>query len=262
MDNETLKRKTAGFYNYVRERDIRNKDIVNATQFAKGNVSNYMSGKVNPSENFLITFEKAYNVQLEKFEKSGIGFIELEHHNLNRINPTTSSALADLSRITRKRKGPGEGRIINDSELVPAIQYIVPIPGQAGLKKAFFAPDEYIEENFDKETILVRPKDRGVYHKIEVDGNSMPGIVEPGDWARCEDIPKIYWTEKGTFKPDKVYCLIHRHLGILFKRISSTFRESITLSSDNIDKEEYPDEVFDLAEFSKILRVVVVEKIL
>ncbi|WP_428067331.1 S24 family peptidase [Chryseobacterium gambrini] len=245
MDNETLKRKTKGFYNYVKIKVLRNKDIVRITDFAKGNVSNYMSGKVNPSENFLITFEKSYEVNLEDYENVI-------------ISDKKEKAIADLNKI--KYKSNKGSRLINDSELIPVTQYIVPIPGQAGLKKAFFAPDEYIEEHFEKETVYVKPSERAVYHKIEVDGDSMPGIVDSGDWARCEDIPKLFWLEKGTFKPNKVYCLFHRTKGILFKRISKTFLETITLSSDNSDKNEYPDEVFDLAEFSKILIVRVVEK--
>ncbi len=173
---------------------------------------------------------------------------------------STKEALDSLNKLRKTKGRPNRSRIIHDSELVEAEQFIIPIPGQAGLKKAFFAPDQYIEDHFEKETILVRPNERAIYHKIEVDGDSMPGIVDQGDWARCVDIPKTEWLEKGTFKPNRVYCLFHRYKGPLFKRITKTFLDSITLSSDNADKDEYPDEVFDLAEFSKILRVVVVEK--
>ena len=169
------------------------------------------------------------------------------------LNPTKEDVIKQLNKI--KKRGKGEGRLIDESELVPAEQYIIPIKGQAGLKKAFFAPDQYIEDHFEKEIIYVKPNERTKYHKIEVDGNSMPGILDPGDWARCEDIPRIRWDENGVFKPNKVYCLFHRYKGPLFKRITKTLFGQITLSSDNPDKTEYPDETFDLMEFSKILIV-------
>lgn len=168
-----------------------------------------------------------------------------------------TAAMQKLREVTakKKRNKTSEGHVIDESELVPVEQFIIPIRGQAGLKKAFFMPDLYIEEHFEKEIILVKPTERAVYHKIEVDGNSMPGVLEPGEWARCEDIPQMYWENKDTFKPNKVYCLFHRKHGILFKRVSVPYYGSITLSSDNPDKVEYPDETFDLMEFSKILIV-------
>lgn len=171
-------------------------------------------------------------------------------------------AFHDLHRIAKKasEKNRSEGRIINENDLVPALQYIIPLKGQAGLRKAFFYPDEYINTTFEKETIYVKPSERGTYYKIEVDGNSMVGKLDPGDWTRCEDIPKMYWIEKGTFKADKIYCLIHRTRGILFKRISKILLENVTLTSDNPDKVEFPDETFDLNEFSKILIVRKIEK--
>lgn len=201
---------------------------------------------------------------VEKFPELDVawlltGFGEMIFHEDPKINPTKDDALKELERIRSKKKLP-EGKLLKDSSLVEAIQYVVPIKGQAGLKKAFFTPDEYIDQNFVKETILVKPSERSVYYRIEADGNSMPGIIDPGDWARCEDIHKLYWLEKGTFKKERVYCLIHRTRGILFKRIINAHLDTITLSSDNTDKDEYPDETFDLAEFSKILRVTVVEK--
>jgi len=263
MDNHTLKKKTIGFYNYIKINGFRNKDIVEATAFGKGNVSNYIKGKVNPSENFIITFEKVFNVKLEDFENVPdyifpINDISVPH----RVNTTPLDALNDLSRIKNNRRGENknEGKIINDSDLISVDQYIIPLKGQAGLKKAFFAPDQYIEDHFEKEIIYVKPAERAMYHKIEVDGNSMTGTLEPGDWARCEDIPRDLWDNRDTFKPNKVYCLFHRKHGILFKRISNVLYGTITLSSDNINKIDYPDKDFDLMEFSKILIVRKVEK--
>lgn len=167
------------------------------------------------------------------------------------------AAMQKLKEVTanKNKNKRSEGHIIDESQLIPVEQYIIPLKGQAGIKKAFFAPDQYIEDHFEKEIILVKPNERAVYHKIEVDGNSMQGTLEPGEWARCEDIPQMYWENKDTFKPNKVYCLFHRKYGILFKRVKVPYYGSITLTSDNPDKVEYPDETFDLMEFSKILIV-------
>ena len=198
---------------------------------------------------YLSLIAKKHNIS-EQWLISGIGGPDDIYL---KINPTTEDVIKQLNKI--KKKGKGEGRLIDESELVASEQYIIPIPGQAGLKKAFFAPDQYIEEHFEKEIIYVKPTERATYHKIEVDGNSMPGILDPGDWARCEDIPRTRWDENGIFKPNKVYCLFHRYKGPLFKRITKKLFNHITLSSDNTDKTEYPDETFDLMEFSKILIV-------
>lgn len=231
---------------YRKKHSLTQQQFADLVGVSKNTISNYEGGGVIPKS----------KIPILKNVLSSIPNIGLK------VNSTKDDVLNSLKQIQSKRKSisSNEGRIINDSELVQATQYIVPIKGQAGLKKAFFYPDEYIEEHFDKELILVRPTERAVYHKIEVDGNSMPGTLEPGDWARCEDISKIFWTEKDTFKPNKIYCLIHRKLGILFKRISKTYHGTITLSSDNPNKIDYPDQDFDLMEFSKILIVRKVEK--
>jgi hypothetical protein len=208
-----------------------------------------ISRENDKSDYYLSLIAKKHNIS-EQWLLNGIGSPDDLYL---KINPTKEDVINQLNKI--KKKSKSEGRIIDESELVAAEQYIIPIKGQAGLKKAFFAPDQYIEGHFEKEIIYVRPNERTKYHKIEVDGNSMPGILDPGDWARCEDIPRIRWDENGVFKPNKVYCLFHRYKGPLFKRITKTLFGQITLSSDNQDKTEYPDETFDLMEFSKILIV-------
>lgn len=234
---------------YRKKYNLTQQEFADLVGVSKNTISNYEGGSVIPKSKFPIL----------KNILSGVPNIGSD---LVVLNPTKDDVLFNLKQIQKKRKGgnQSEGRVIDDSNLVPAVQYIVPIPGQAGIKKAFFSPDEYIEENFEKETILVKPNERAIYHKIEVDGNSMPGVLEPGDWARCEDIPRVFWGEKGIFKPNKVYCLFHRKYGILFKRISKVYYGTITLSSDNPNKKEYPDQDFDLMEFSKILIVRKVEK--
>ncbi|MFC7347266.1 helix-turn-helix transcriptional regulator [Chryseobacterium zhengzhouense] len=220
--------------------------------------SQVVNGKVPFSETLYAKLKTLYSFLDINWLKHNIG----EMINEELVLDNKNQAFQDLLRVTNNIKpiNSHEGRIINESELIPVKQYIIPLKGQAGLRKAFFFPDEYIDSNFEKETIYVKPSERGTYYKIEVDGNSMVGKLDPGDWTRCEDIPKMYWIDKGTFKADKIYCLIHRTRGILFKRISKVLLENVTLTSDNPDKMEYPDETFDLNEFSKILIVRKIEK--
>ncbi|WP_185269180.1 S24 family peptidase [Chryseobacterium indologenes] len=250
MQSFELKVKIEGFYNFIALKGLRNIDIVTKTGAKKGNISSYMNKKLEPSENFIELFETSYDVNLNDYEDKKLS------------KSTAKDVISELNRIKKNKHKTSEGRLIDESELVPVEQYIIPIKGQAGLKKAFFYPDEYVEKNFEKELAYVRPKDRAVYHKIEVDGGSMPGVLNPGEWARCVEIPKNLWLEKGTFKPDKIYCLWHKDLGILFKRISKVRLDVITLSSDNTDKNDYPDQDFQLIEFSKILIVKMKEVIL
>jgi phage repressor protein C with HTH and peptisase S24 domain len=223
--------------------------------------SQVVNGKVPFSESLYSKLSSLYDFINISWLKDDVGNMVGEELKINQEDKK-ARAIQDLNRITKKSKNSNshQGHFINDDDLVPSSQYIIPLKGQAGLRKAFFYPDEYIDTNFEKETIFVKPSERGTYYKIEVDGNSMVGKLDPGDWTRCEDIPKMYWIEKGTFKPEKIYCLIHRTRGILFKRIAKLVLEEITLTSDNTDKIEYPDETFDLNEFSKIMIVRKIEK--
>ncbi|WP_131724404.1 helix-turn-helix domain-containing protein [Chryseobacterium indologenes] len=226
-------------------------------------VSNILNGKKRIGSRTALKLAELYGLNINwLLTGEGSMFDNTDESKIHSLNRTKEDVLNNLNRIKINRKVnlTSEGHEIFDHDLAEATQFIIPIKGQAGLKKAFFAPDEYIDQNFAKEIIHVKRSERGVYHKIEVDGHSMPGVLDPGDWARCEDIPKLFWLDKGTFKVNKVYCLFHRTKGILFKRISKISLDTITLSSDNTDKVEYPDETFDLMEFSKILIVRKVEK--
>lgn len=232
----------------INENQISNYEISKNTGISEAGLGSITNGITkNPRE---ITVNTIFMYLIKNYE-SNYSNIVIDH-----ISP--KDQLYEIL-ATKKNDAP-EGIVINDNELVEASEYIVPIKGQAGLKKAFFYPDEYIEQNFKHETILVKPSDRGTFLKIEVDGSSMPGILDPGDWARCEEISKIHWLDKNVFKPQKVYCLFHNKRGILFKRIINAMQDRITLSSDNDDKAEFPNEEFNLIEFSKILLVKKVEK--
>jgi hypothetical protein len=232
----------------IKENSISNYEISKSTGISEAGLGSITNGITkNPRE---LTVNSIFIYLTSNYETK-YRDVDIDH-----VSP--QKQLKEI--LSSKENRISEGKIINDDDLVEASEYIVPLKGQAGLHKAFFYPDEYIEQNFKHETILVNPSDRGTFLKIEVDGNSMPGVLDPGDWARCEEISKIHWMDKNVFKPKKVYCLFHNKRGILFKRISKVLNDTITLSSDNKDKTEYPDEEFNLIEFSKILIVKKVEK--
>ncbi len=63
-----LQARIDSFYKYIEVNKIRNKEIVARAGFSKGAVSNIITRKVEPSENFLNTFEKVFNVDLAKYK--------------------------------------------------------------------------------------------------------------------------------------------------------------------------------------------------
>ncbi len=209
----------------------------------------------------LINYRKAHNLSQEEFARK-IGVSKNTIFNYEKGGKIPDAKIPILrTLLENKLENIGEGKIIYDETLVPSKVITIPIKGFAGLKRAFYE-DEYIDKNFQVETVMVKPEERGTYLKIQVEKNcfSMASTILPDDWTWNLEISKMDWLEKGTFKPDKIYCLFHYKRGILFKRISKVLWDEITLSSDNPDKIEYPDETFDLSEFSKILVVKKIER--
>lgn len=160
-----------------------------------------------------------------------------------------------LEELRKKRNSNPEpsSRIINNDDLVDAIEYVVPWPGQAGMASKFY-PEEMIEK-LEKTIVKVKPEYRGVFHRIEVNGNSMPPKIQTGDWLRCEEISSLFWLEKNFFKKDNIYCIWHNARGIIFKRLIYKELGEIWCSSDNEDKVEFPDFPLEIEKVNKILIV-------
>ena len=180
-------------------------------------------------------------------------------------NGTKQEALNALKIIQSKKekekpKNFNGGEIENDEDLVPQKVIDIPIDGFASLKKAFFA-DDYIQQHFKERIEYVRPEERiaDFLYRVRVMKNnfSMTPNLNPGDLTYSESISEQFWLIENQFNPEKIYQLWHSERGILFKRISkhNITKGLITLSSDNEDKNEYPDEDFSLWEFRKILVV-------
>jgi len=77
-----LQKRIDSFYNYIENNKIRNKEIVSRVGFTKGAVSNIITKKVDPSENFLNTFEKEFEVDLSSYEMTqSTSVVENKSHN-------------------------------------------------------------------------------------------------------------------------------------------------------------------------------------
>lgn len=170
-----------------------------------------------------------------------------------------TEALQQLSKVQNgKQKNSAEGRMVPDEEVIQIKTYLIPIKGFAGLKNALF-DDIYISENFDQTTTEV-PKEyyASTSYKIQSTGQSMPLTIPEGAWVTGVPIPQMDWLGY-KFREDKVYVLFHHIKGILFKRVKNIPHGNIRLMSENPDKEEYPDEDFDIREFKKICIAIKVE---
>lgn len=181
--------------------------------------------------------------------------------NMLRQTPDKKTAALDqLSKITNG-KNKNDGKIITDDEVIKIKTYIIPMKGFAGLKNAIF-DDQYITENFEESTTEV-PKHlySPVSYRIQSSGKSMPYSIPENAWVTAVPVPEMIWmTYK--FLPNKVYVLFHPYRGILFKHVRSLPFDEIELSSQNEDKDEFPDETFKITEFRKILLAIKVENFL
>ncbi|CAA7195418.1 helix-turn-helix domain-containing protein [Chryseobacterium potabilaquae] len=174
------------------------------------------------------------------------------------LNPTKEAVLKKLKEVKKNNGHKEKDRILDASGLVRQRVITIPIPGFAGLQQHFFSED-YIEQNFMEEEVLVRVEEKitDPYYRIQVKENnySMSPTLLPLEWVWCEPISEIFWNDPKTFKKQKIYCLWHPTKGILYKRISKYKQGIITLSSDNENKDDYPDQDFFIGEFKRIFLI-------
>lgn len=172
-------------------------------------------------------------------------------------NTTVYDALNKLKKV-QNGKSPQENRIVPESEVAKIKTYIIPIKGFSGLKKALFA-DEYISNHFEMEyTEVPREYYTPTSYKIQSTGKSMNKTIPENAWVTGVPIPEQYWMDYN-FKPGKIYVLFHPYKGILFKNVERVGSSKIKLCSENDDKVEYPDQIFEITEFRKILLAIKVE---
>ncbi|MEE6130223.1 S24 family peptidase [Chryseobacterium arthrosphaerae] len=221
IDNEMFKRKVQGFFNYVKQKGLRNKDVVSMTNFAKGNVSNYMSGKVVPSENFIITFENSCNVKLEDYQEDGYVFKD--------VKPKTYSTHLEVRVVTNKAR--------------------------AGFTDSYYA-EEYLK---DLPVVLVEAdrEYKGKYLAFEVNGDSMEPEYYAGDIVICREVRRDLWQYKLHYK-DYDFVIAHGTKGIMLKEIidHNTDTGEITCHSLNNEYGKHNDFILNLKEVAFLYNVV------
>lgn len=232
-------------------------------------ISMFLKGERKLSKKMAQKMQEAYGYDaeellriqiLEQINPPASDFFYDGKEEVKKHNPTVEDVNGKLNEILSNRnKESNEGGIIlEDEDSVFIKRTIVSIKGFAGLKQAFFAED-YMEKNFEVETIRVPKEEAGRhYYKIQVKENnfSMYPKIEPLDWTDCIDIPQEEWGAPNTFKVGRIYSLWHPIKGILFKFVERTSDPFVVkLKSLNEDKVEYPDVEFNLLEFRKIMVV-------
>lgn len=215
------------------------------------------SGKI---QNFTVDVA---NKIIKKYPEINKEWLIAEELNMLKRPPDkTTDALQQLEKIQNgKPKNAGEGKIVNEDEVIKIKTYIIPMKGFAGLKNAIY-DDQYITENFEESTTEV-PKHlySPVSYRIQSSGDSMPASIPNNAWVTAVPVPEMIWmTYK--FLPKKIYVLFHPYRGILFKHVKNMPFDEIELSSQNKDKDEFPVETFKITEFRKILLAIKVENFL
>lgn len=221
MDNESLKRKRKGFYNYVIIKDLRNKDIVSKTGADKSNVSNYINKRVNPSENFLTTFEQSYDINLDDYEN--------ETPLYNEVKPKIYPTHLEVRLVTNKARG--------------------------GYTDSYYA-DEYLK---DLPVVLVEADKeyKGKYLAFEVDGDSMEPEYYAGDIVICREVKRDLWQYKLHYK-DYDFVIAHGTKGIMLKEITDHNTETgdIVCHSLNNSDGKHEDFILNLKEVSFLYNIV------
>ena len=143
-------------------------------------------------------------------------------------------------------------RIVNDDDLVDAIEYRVPWKGQAGLASKFY-PDEMIEQ-LSRNIIRVNPKYKGVYFTIEVDGDSMEPDYYAGDIVIGREIKRELWQYKLHYK-DYDFIIAHGTKGIMLKEITDHNVETGDIICHSLNN-EHKDFILNLHEVSFLYNVV------
>lgn len=220
----------------LREKRIIVKDveIVDSTGFSKSVVSNYLSGRIAPSKNFLEKFYAHYGEHLLETKVS---------------EPNTSYGVL-------KQNG-------NFVEFGNQLLMNVPLVNQyayAGYLNGY-GDENYLDE-LPKIPFIVDREYKGKYVCFEVRGDSMDdGSSDsylPGDIALCREIAPAHWGNKLHINKWD-FVIVHRTEGILIKKITSHDVEAGTLRLHSLNS-LYEDFSINLKDVAQLFNVIKIER--
>lgn len=220
MDQITLEEKTAGFYNFIKIRKLRNKDIVDITGADKGNVSKYMNKKLQPPDNFITIIEEKLQINLSDFVDQTVEY---------NLKTKTYPSHIEVRLVTNKAR--------------------------AGYTDSYYA-DEYLK---DLPVVLVEADKeyKGKYMAFEIDGDSMEPDYYAGDIVIGREIKRDLWQYKLHYK-DYDFIIAHGTKGIMLKEITNHNVETGEIVCHSLNNEEgkHKDFTLNLHEVSFLYNVV------
>ena len=238
-------------------------EIANEVGVSQAYIASVIKGKILKTEaikKFADVYGwDVYEIMRDFENMSNEDFISHLPEPTPKENPTTKDAMKQLGKIQNgKNKNKSDGKVLSSGDVVSIKTFVIPMKGFAGLKNAIY-DDQYITDNFEETTTevphhLYYP----ISYRIQSSGESMPKSIPNNAWVTGVPVAEMLWLDYN-FRPDKIYILFHPYRGILFKHVENLPNDEIKLCSENEDKHDYPDEVFKITEFRKILLAIKVE---
>ncbi len=220
---------------------LKDAEIVANTGASKGNVSDYLSGRANPSKPFLEKFYAYYEkflIQNKSVQKKEPGYNLVNEPYVQYKTRYKDAVILDL----------GDSLVMH-VPLVNKYAYAGYLSG--------YGDAEYVE-SLPRVPFAVDKEYKGTYIAFEVKGESMnngtrAGYIE-GDILLCREVPQHHWQSKLHIKKWD-FVIVTKTDGILIKQISkhNTATGDLTLHSLN---EDYDDIQMNLNQVAKIFNVV------
>ncbi|MDB5281145.1 MAG: hypothetical protein JWO06_220 [Bacteroidota bacterium] len=212
---------------------VKDVEIVENTGFSKSVVSNYLSGRVSPSKNFLEKFYGHYGKYLAT---------NVSEPNVKYYNKKENGNFIDLGT-----------QLLMQVPLVNQYAYAGYLTG--------YGDANYMDE-LPKVPFIVDREYKGKYVCFEVRGDSMDDGTSdsylPGDIALCREISNNLWKSKlHISKWD--FIIVHKTEGILIKKITAHNVELGTLRLHSLNN-LYEDFTINLKDVAQLFNVIKIER--
>lgn len=177
------------------------------------------------------------------------------------VKPYPQKVISNAILLGEVNYGENESPFIEmgDGQLLMIVP-LVPVTAQAGYLENY-NNQEYISERYRKHYFPVQKEHRGHYMAFIVEGESMtdgtPESILEGSIVTGREIQRHLWQNKLHLHRFKDYIIVYKD-GIIVKRIINhdTENGTITYSSLNPDKKEYPDETINLDDCRQIFNII------